>query len=323
MTARPHWLGDGFHRLLAHQEAHGSTVEIAAMVKAGTRRDAVLAAAGANAAHGLRRSAADKARAVDALLTDDEWGLWSDREIGRRCNVSHPFVAKRRALLPESEETSERNYVTGHGTTATMRTAGITSANRERADLTGNVSSQDAGNDAGPVKAWGAARGSPRDQALMPQTPVNDVGRQNGPNDADDESAMAHSSPEVQALPADLLALGWQINELPSGGRFYGYRPRHGNQPARATDTVAEIEEVAAAIRTVENARRGDERVVDDEQENHSSGEDPLVTVMAPASTWMVLQRYLRSWQAATVDEEQAKLTIVQAIDGAVAKVVD
>ena len=50
-------------------------VLIAALVKAGTRRDAVLAAAGANAAHGLRRSAADKARAVDALLTDDEWGL--------------------------------------------------------------------------------------------------------------------------------------------------------------------------------------------------------------------------------------------------------
>lgn len=89
-----YWLGDGFHRVRAYFLAYGDQVGVPCEVRPGTRRDAVLCAAGANAVHGLRRTNADKRRAVEALLRDEEWGQWSDREIARRCHVSHNFVSE-------------------------------------------------------------------------------------------------------------------------------------------------------------------------------------------------------------------------------------
>jgi len=92
-----YWLADGFHRLAAHRKA--GRKQILAEVRQGTRRDAILHAAGANAQHGLRRSNDDKRVAVMRLLTDDEWSKWSDLEISRRCGVSDRFVNKVRAEL--------------------------------------------------------------------------------------------------------------------------------------------------------------------------------------------------------------------------------
>lgn len=90
-----YWLADGFHRAAASEGCQRT--EIQADVRPGSRRDACLAAAGANATHGLRRSNADKRRAVVLLLQDEEWSQWSDREIARRCGVSHTFVSNLRA----------------------------------------------------------------------------------------------------------------------------------------------------------------------------------------------------------------------------------
>jgi len=119
-----YWLADGFHRLAASAQA-GREV-ITCDVRPGTWRDAVIYAAGANATHGLRRSNADKRRAVETLLRDDEWSQWSDREIARRCGVSHPFVAAIRAeLVTGNDYQSERTYTTKHGTTTTMSTGNI------------------------------------------------------------------------------------------------------------------------------------------------------------------------------------------------------
>jgi hypothetical protein len=92
-----HWVADGFHRVKAAREA--GREEIAVLVRHGSRRDAVLFAAGANAHHGLRRSNADKRRAVMLLLADSEWSAWSDREIARICGVSGPFVGTVRGEL--------------------------------------------------------------------------------------------------------------------------------------------------------------------------------------------------------------------------------
>src|SRR6516165_12071592 len=57
-----YWLASGFHRLRAHLLA-GRKV-ILAEVRKGGLRDAILCAFGQNAEHGLRRTSADKARAV-------------------------------------------------------------------------------------------------------------------------------------------------------------------------------------------------------------------------------------------------------------------
>lgn len=88
------WLGDGFHRVHASRRAGLSLV--AAEVRHGTKREAILFAAGANAEHGLPRTHADKRKAVSMLLSDPEWAQWSDREIARRCCVHHSFVSRGR-----------------------------------------------------------------------------------------------------------------------------------------------------------------------------------------------------------------------------------
>lgn len=98
-----YWMVDGFHRLHAHRQA--GLPEIECSVTTGTQREAMLRAAGANANHGLRRTVADKRKAVRMLLEDAEWGTWGDREIARACNVSHPFVGKVRAELNPPEPT--------------------------------------------------------------------------------------------------------------------------------------------------------------------------------------------------------------------------
>jgi hypothetical protein len=89
-----YWLADGFHRLEATRR--GSVKTIAADVRQGTRRDAILFSVGANAQHGLHRSNDDKRRAVTLLLSDSEWVKWSDREIAKACGVSPTFVGSLR-----------------------------------------------------------------------------------------------------------------------------------------------------------------------------------------------------------------------------------
>ncbi len=95
-----YWLADGFHRVAAYAKAGRAIIR--AEVNQGTRRDAVLYACGANAKHGLRRTNADKRRAVETLLRDDEWTQWSDREIARRCGVSNDFVSRTRPSICHS-----------------------------------------------------------------------------------------------------------------------------------------------------------------------------------------------------------------------------
>ena len=81
--------------------------EILAEVRAGTSRDAILYAIGANAAHGLRRTQADKRRAVERLLKDPEWSRWSDRKIAEAAKVDHKTVAAiRRELAGEFPTTA-------------------------------------------------------------------------------------------------------------------------------------------------------------------------------------------------------------------------
>lgn len=98
-----HWLADGFHRYHAHKQA--GKVSILAEIRSGTVRDAILHSLGANASHGLRRSNADKRKAVAAMLADDEWAAWSDRKIAEACGVSAPFVsALRRPEVAEKQQ---------------------------------------------------------------------------------------------------------------------------------------------------------------------------------------------------------------------------
>lgn len=134
LDAGTYWLADGFHRVYAAVAAGQET--ISADVSEGGRRDALLYSVGANAAHGLRRTNADKRRAVERLLRDGQWRKWNDSQIARAAGVSHEFVrGLRPAILqrlqdapPEAPRLVERN-----GTVYEMRTEAIGRSPRHEA----------------------------------------------------------------------------------------------------------------------------------------------------------------------------------------------
>src|ERR1700730_7471553 len=65
-----YWLSDGFHRHSAAQKA--GLASLKSKIRQGTHRETILHSVGANTTHGLRRTNADKRRAVSILLHDEE-----------------------------------------------------------------------------------------------------------------------------------------------------------------------------------------------------------------------------------------------------------
>jgi hypothetical protein len=92
-------LADGFHRLAAAEMALDDGFEVPVEIHEGGEREAILYACGCNAEHGLRRTNADKRRAVLTLLQDPEWRARSDNWVAEVARVSAPFVAKLRETV--------------------------------------------------------------------------------------------------------------------------------------------------------------------------------------------------------------------------------
>ena len=88
-----HWVGDGFHRILA--AATIGRPSITANVRPGGQSAALVWALGANAEHGLKRTAEDKRKAVEVALK--EFPNESDRAIARMCKVSPTTVGNVKA----------------------------------------------------------------------------------------------------------------------------------------------------------------------------------------------------------------------------------
>lgn len=117
-----YWLGDGFHRVHAFRTAGRASIN--ADVRDGTQADAQLFSYGVNTAHGMRRTNADKRKAVTGALQHPVSIQWSNNQIAKHCGVSLDLVNRTRASLNESlsDKSTERTYTTKHGTTATMKT---------------------------------------------------------------------------------------------------------------------------------------------------------------------------------------------------------
>ncbi|GAC1457015.1 MAG: hypothetical protein NVS2B14_00040 [Chamaesiphon sp.] len=122
-----YWLADGFHRVEAAIVAGRDSITI--RIQQGTRRDAVLHSVGANATHGLRRTNADKRRAVETLLNDEEWAAWSDREIARKCGVGNQLVGHVRDSICVIH--TDKKIVARNGTTYIQKTDSIGKSNKE------------------------------------------------------------------------------------------------------------------------------------------------------------------------------------------------
>lgn len=88
------WLADGLHRLSAYI-ANG-VEEVTVDEREGTRDDALWYAVAANKNHGLKRTNADKRKAVKMAL--ELHGEMSDRAIAEHVGVTHPFVSSLREL---------------------------------------------------------------------------------------------------------------------------------------------------------------------------------------------------------------------------------
>jgi hypothetical protein len=87
-----YWLWDGFHRCCAYADAGVEAVDVE--VATGTQADAQWRSYAANRVHGLRRTSADKRRAVEAALGHPNGARLSDRSIADHCGVSHTLVAQ-------------------------------------------------------------------------------------------------------------------------------------------------------------------------------------------------------------------------------------
>jgi hypothetical protein len=87
-----YYLADGFHRYMATKTAGSPGID--ANVINGTLREAILHSLSVNHDHGLRRTNADKRKAVITMLQDFEWADWSDREIAKWCRVGHQLVGQ-------------------------------------------------------------------------------------------------------------------------------------------------------------------------------------------------------------------------------------
>lgn len=94
---KTHWLCDGFHRVAAAKRIKRKAVECE--VIEGNKQQAIWLAAAANLTHGVRRTNADKRRAVHMAL-----GVKGDlplRDIADHCAVSYEMV---RVLKSQAEE---------------------------------------------------------------------------------------------------------------------------------------------------------------------------------------------------------------------------
>lgn len=94
------WLADGYHRVMAATRI--GWIAIDADVRKGTRADAMWEAAGANRAHGLRTTPADRKRHVkQCLLSRPES---SNNSIAKHIGVSDHTVAKYRRELESGSQ---------------------------------------------------------------------------------------------------------------------------------------------------------------------------------------------------------------------------
>jgi len=117
------WRADGFHRYSAARNA--GLTEIHEDRIPGSQREAILHSLGANDKHGLRRTTADKRKAVETMLNDPEWSTWSNEAIAKACCVSPHTVADVKKPISANAEIRTVRTVERNGTTYQQNTANI------------------------------------------------------------------------------------------------------------------------------------------------------------------------------------------------------
>jgi ParB-like chromosome segregation protein Spo0J len=118
------WLADGFHRYHAAVKAECQSILVEWRV--GTVEMARLFAASANAAHGLRRTAGDKRRAIEMVLSTAEGGRWTQEQIAKHCAVTQQYVS--RVLAEHNSCSAQEDAQPAEPTKAEQKRARIAAA---------------------------------------------------------------------------------------------------------------------------------------------------------------------------------------------------
>ena len=95
-----YFVGDGYHRIEAAIKTGRKVIQ--AEIRPGGYAAALKYAASANDEHGLRRTQADKRKAIQVLLRDPDFCKKSDNQIAKIVNVSHNTVAAVRKEMEQS-----------------------------------------------------------------------------------------------------------------------------------------------------------------------------------------------------------------------------
>jgi hypothetical protein len=201
------WLADGFHRYHAHNQA--GAMEIAAEIRTGTQRDAILFSVGANASHGLRRTNDDKRRAVMTLLSDSEWKTWTQAQIATACHVSREYVSRVSASLDPSCDRAQDavRTVERGGKTYQMDTAKI--GRQVESDSTSAAKQTDA--PAPTVRSTPQPPIAP-EPVVAAQTPAGEVDSQND-DQPDLVSELEAADKEIRRL-SQLVATFTEHSDL-------------------------------------------------------------------------------------------------------------
>jgi hypothetical protein len=142
------WLADGFHRYHAAKKIGASALDVEWRV--GTLEQAKLYAASANAKHGLRRTAADKRRAIEMVLSTEEGRRWKQDCIAKHCHVSQQYVSK---IMEYNGCTPQRNPQRKEPTRAEQKRVRIAAAAGARPTASNSAIARELGVDRETVAA--------------------------------------------------------------------------------------------------------------------------------------------------------------------------
>lgn len=177
------WLADGFHRYFAAKKA--GKKKILEHVIPGTKRDAILYSLKANATHGLKRTNADKRKAVETLLRDPEWVQWSDNKIAQTCGVGNQLVGDVRRSIFVNHKDAEAEHLGNSQDAPVVR----------KVERAGKTYEQDTSN-------IGKAKAEPASAPAAKQAPklAPEEAQYFGPSDEEIQEAQAQAEQDMALL---------------------------------------------------------------------------------------------------------------------------
>jgi len=182
-------LVDGWHRYKAASNC--GFAKIATRIHRGTREDALLFALKANQTHGLKRSNADKRRAVEVAL--GVWPAMSSRALALLCGVDHKTVDEMRG---STGEVRQLNRTGSDGKTRVLPARGASSADNNRADSAKDAAEESDGDRETPDAAKDRAREEWQDWSAFEDAAVaarDAIGLLEGAHVANKRREMAHA----------------------------------------------------------------------------------------------------------------------------------